>query len=69
MRCRVLYDFTGENDAELSVREGEEVDITDKGEDDGWWHARYAKSKSETVNLQSFKNLTPKYQIDPKLSN
>ncbi|XP_028846652.1 nostrin isoform X1 [Denticeps clupeoides] len=35
-RCRALYDFTSERDDELRMKEGDTIDIFQKG-DDGWW--------------------------------
>ncbi|KAF6018428.1 NOSTRIN [Bugula neritina] len=37
-RCRVLYDFSGTQSTELTVKEGNEVNILEK-HDDGWWKA------------------------------
>ncbi|KAL8196886.1 UNVERIFIED_CONTAM: proline-serine-threonine phosphatase interacting protein [Gekko kuhli] len=35
---RVLYDYTGQNEDELNIREGDVVLVTEVG-DDGWWTA------------------------------
>lgn len=65
MRCRVLYDFTGENDTELSIREGEEIDITDKGDDDGWWHARNPASGASGIIPASYVEELQSPEYDP----
>ncbi|CAG5109772.1 Oidioi.mRNA.OKI2018_I69.chr2.g4263.t2.cds [Oikopleura dioica] len=54
MRCRVLYDFTGENSSELTVREGEELVVTSKGDDDGWWTAKNPVTGAEGIVPASY---------------
>lgn len=43
-RCVALYDFTAENDDELTIKEGEELDVEE--ESDGWCTGRNKEGKT-----------------------
>lgn len=39
-KAKVLYNFNAETDCELTIKENEELTVTDKNVGEGWWSAR-----------------------------
>jgi len=37
LQCRALYDYTGENEGDLSFNEGDTIDVLDQSDSSGWW--------------------------------
>lgn len=50
-KAKVLYNFNAETDCELTIKENEELTVTDKNVGEGWWSARNSTGQSGMIPM------------------